>query len=318
MLQGDPLPAARSARTVGGAVCEADDRGRGPSVLSHSGGLRLLSAFTVGLLSVSALPFIVRAQGSPPVDADELINYPYFLHHGFGRYQIADQVIKLFRLPVSVPIRSFEHNGFGLKLRLTVSFGVYELPATALDQIRTAAFLPGIEFQIPIRDNFTLRPFQDLGVGKDLEGGDLVLLSTSGLLTELVFPWKRFEFGFEPMVKYSFSLAPNREFDDEFGVVSLRLDARHPLWFKIGDRLPDVGAYAEIDFYFDELSFPTVDAEPLRVDRHREFGLSFGINPPPYLWILKLSRVSVGYHFGQGLSGIRIRFGDRLTQLPRR
>ena len=286
--------------------------------MNQSGGARVLCAFTVGLLSVSTQPRPVRAQGSPPVDADEVTNYPYLLHHGFGTYSVGAQKFRLVALPARVAIRSFANDRLGLRLRLTAYFGVQQPTALSLDQIRVAALVPGIEFQIPVRDNITLRPFQDIGIAKDGEGGDLVPLSTTGLLTEFVFPWKRFEFSLEPEVKYSFGFATERKFDDSFGVVTFKLDVRHPLWFEIGDRVPHVGAYVQTGFYFDELEFPRMDAEPLMVDRQHGFGLSFGVSPPIRLWFLRIRRLTVGYHYGQGLSGFRISFSDRLTQLPAR
>ena len=261
---------------------------------------------------------MVQAQVAPSIDPDEVINYPYLLHHELGTYQMADQRVNLVALPLRVSLRSFAADRMGLTLRLTAYFGAHKPTPTTLDQIRVTALVPGLELQIPIRDNLTFRPYQDFGAGKDREGGDLVWVSTTGLLTELVLPWKRFDLGVEPQVKYSFSYAPDREFDDSFGVVSLKLDTRHPLWFEIGDRVPSVGVYVTTDLYFDELTFPTMDTEPLTVDRQLELGLSFGVNPPGRLWILKLTRLSVGYHFSQGLNGVSIRFGDRRTQLPPR
>ena len=127
---------------------------------------------------------------------------------------------------------------------------------------------------------------------------------------------RRFEIGFEPRLQFNVSKATKAR-DDDFGTVAAKLDARHPLWFEIGGYRPDLGVYIETGYFFDDLSFTSVGGELQRIDEQYEVGVSFGFRSRPKLLFFRFPRIGVGYRFGDGLAGFRIRIGgDRITRLP--
>jgi len=80
---------------------------------------------------------------------------------------------------------------------------------------------------------------------------------------------------------------------------------------------PDAGVYFESGYLFNELSFVTGTGDPLKIDQQYEVGGSFGFRDRATIWVVTLPRVGVGYRFGGGLKGIRIRIGgNRVLRLP--
>jgi hypothetical protein len=185
-----------------------------------------------------------------------------------------------------------------------------------LDHLQTAALVPGLEFQIPLGERVTLRPFQDLGPGKALDDGRTFLVSSTGILSEFVFPWKGFELGIEPSLKYTFSVAEGDRFDEDFADLVLGADVRRLLWFDVGDYTPVLGVYAGYTNYFDDLVFGVPNGETVRLTQQFDVGVAADFAPRIKVWFFRIPRVSVGWAWGDNGSGVRIRFGDRVTHLP--
>ena len=279
----------------------------------------LRTAFQASVCAVIAVP--ASGQESAEPQPGDLINYPYHVAHGFGRYDIAAQHVRLIQARPGIWLRSPAKHPWGLKLVVSAVFGVYDFSSDedlAFD-ISAFALLPGVEAELPLSRTWTLKPFVQIGAGKDFEGGDLAFIFYTGLKNEFVFPWKRFEFGVEPLLEYTFSRSPKTELNEDFGTLAVTLDARHPLWFKIRENQPDFGVYFSLFEYglvVDKLKldFAGVGGESTIVSNQFEVGASFGSVPPFRLWFFNLPRLSVGYHWGDDLTGLRIRLGGRQTQ----
>ena len=174
--------------------------------------LRLVLMILIGALG---LQFAGLHAQEPPIGADPegVENYPYTHDFGFGGYDAGEQQVVNVKIPVSRLFRDLAERPWGLRLRFPISFGVYGLTLGDfledldfdVDRIKALTFVPAAEFLIPLSEHWMLKPRQDLGVGKDFEGGDWVLIlatEVQGLYTK---PWKNLVFTFGSGVKYSFS-----------------------------------------------------------------------------------------------------------------
>jgi hypothetical protein len=183
--------------------------------------------------------------------------------------------------------------------------------------VTAVGLVPGIEFLLPIGPRSTLRPHADFGAGTDLDSNRTVWMTALGLRSEFIFPWKRFYLGLAPGLRFSTSWPhPTRE-SERFLDALLRTDARHPLWFKIKSYQPDFGPYVEYGYYIDGLEFTSISGESTEQKERWELGVSVGFRDErPKIWLLRVPRVSVGWRFGGGASGIRIRLGgDWVTRM---
>lgn len=278
--------------------------------------LRLVLLILVGALGLRIAG--LQAQESPlEVDPEGLENYPYTQDIGFGGYDAGEQQVVNIKIPVSRLFRDPEERPWGLRFRFPISFGVYGLTLGDfledldfdIDRVKAVTFVPAAEFLIPLSEHWMLKPRQDLGVGKDFEGGDWVLIlatEVQGLYTK---PWKNLVFTFGSGVKYSFSDSSRGLYDDDFARVEVGLDTLIPFGLDVGKRRVDFSLYVIGRHYFRALVFDQVVNDPLVIEQEGEVGITFGSTPLPRFWKFNIPRFLIGYRFAENFRGIRIKFG---------
>jgi hypothetical protein len=79
-----------------------------------------------------------------------------------------------------------------------------------------------------------------------------------------------------------------------------------------------VGAYFEPGFFPNGLNFTGAEGSRESTTAQYEIGFTVGFREQaPKIWVIRVPRLGVGYRFGDGLTGLRIRIGgDRVTRLP--
>lgn len=267
------------------------------------------------LLGISSIPGWSQEIEEP--EPGDLSNYAYTQEVEFGGYSVGEQEVQTITAPFSYVIRPLnDENKWGFRLRFPVSVGVYNLNLPefiegqiTLDRLSAITVVPGGEFLVPLSKRWMLKPRADLGFGKDLKGGDLILIGGGGIKALYSRPVKAVTMSVGPGVRYLFSDSSSGLNDDDFALLEAGLDTRFPLWFDIGKRSTDSSVYVVVRHYFRKLVFGQVEGEPITIDDHFEVGWTFGTDPPMRLWGVNISRIGIGYRFGESLRGIRIKFG---------
>ena len=283
--------------------------------------------FYVVVVSATLLLAPTGSRAQEPVDLElgDEVNYPWTFstsEGGFGSGSAGDQSSRVLTIPVSIWLRRLtDGRKLGLRLRVTGVVGYQDferLEEFDVESIRLGGVFPGIEFLVPLSDRSMLRPFVDIGVGLTNTEIDELVLTTFGLRTEFVFPWKRWELGLEPRAQVGLTWANTDLVDDEYVMLTGRMDARYPLGFQIGGQTPDVGAYFEPGYFPNGLTFTSAGGTRESTVAQYEIGFTVGFREQaPRIWFIRVPRLGVGYRFGDGLTGLRIRIGgDRVTRLP--
>ena len=275
----------------------------GPSALVLLGAMSLQSA---GLLGQE-----------PPIEGEPegVENYPYTQDIGFGGYDAGQQQVANLKIPGSLLLRSPEEHCWGLRLRFPVSLGIYGLTLEGfledfdVDNVRAVTIMPGAEFLIPLSQNWMLKPRQDLGVGKDFEGGDWIFLTATEIQGVYTNPWKNLVFTFGSGVKYSLSHSSSGFYNDDFARLEVGLDTLIPFGLDVGSRRVDFSLYVIGRHYFRELVFGQVLEDPLVIRQEGEVGITFGSTPLPRIWKFNVPRLLIGYRFAENFKGLRIKFG---------
>ena len=169
--------------------------------------------------------------------------------------------------------------------------------------------VPGAEFLLPLSKRWMLKPRQDLGVGKDFEGGDWILLAATEVQGVYTRPWKNLVFTFGSGVKYSLSHSSSGLYNEDFARFEVGLDTLIPFGLDVGRRRIDFSLYVIGRHYFRELVFDQVLVEPLVIEQEGEVGITFGSTPLPRIWKFNVPRLLIGYRFAENFKGIRIKFG---------
>lgn len=272
----------------------------------------LLWLFGSLLLAAGALP----AQEAPlDIDPEGVENYPYTQDIGFGGYDAGEQQVVNVKIPVSRLFRDPEEHPWGLRLRFPISFGVYGLTFDDIledfdfDRIKAITFVPAAEFLIPLSEHWLLKPRQDLGFGKDFEGGDWVLIMATQVQGLYTKPWKNLVFTFGSGVKYSFSDSSRGLYDDDFARLEVGFDTLIPFGLDVGNHRVDFSLYVIGRHYFRALVFDQVLSDPLVIEQEGEVGITFGSTPLPRFWKFNVPRLLIGFRFAENFRGIRIKFG---------
>ncbi len=223
------------------------------------------------------------------------------------------QDLQAIRIPVSVSVQSMGESTWGIKLRVAGTFSVRDFQSLNdldLGDFRTTAFLAGVELLIPLSRYKTLRPFADIGIGRDELTDETLFLIETGALAELIFPWKRFFFSIEPAVRINGRSGNQLGATDDRVDGLLHIEARHPIPVTIGRHGMFGGIYGEAGYFLNSLDFISVGGSPSDAQSAFEVGVTLGFfDTRPKVWFIRIPRISIGYRFRDEVSGIRIRIG---------
>ena len=258
-------------------------------------------------LSVCPMSLAANDDGKNP---DELITYVYATWIGSGVYKVKGRSVAMLRLPFRYTLKNQEGERAGLRVLLPVTVGLHRFTGDT-QTVGSVAFVPGIEYEIPIRENLRIKPFLQAGFGKDLSGGDTAGIYGAGNRTRYTIPWKRFEFSLGNtlgILGHSVWGGGNSEL---VGMFELGVEALHPTSLRLGGEEIDMSAFFyNSHFILSRLDFPRDDGEDPRVKDLYHFGISIGSTEPYKLWKFTLPRVGITYTFGDdNLTGIRFNTG---------
>ena len=114
------------------------------------------------------------------LNADDLTNFAFARYLGSGFYTTGDIRIFVLQLPLTSQLKPLTRDEYGLVLQypLTLGFtdvsfeGIADGNIPDINDVATLSFVPGLEFQYQVLDNWMLAPFADLGFAHDLGSGN--------------------------------------------------------------------------------------------------------------------------------------------------
>ena len=239
------------------------------------------------------------------------INWAFAVHLGTGIYSASGRAVQVYTLPFSYTFRDAKDYNWGFKVKFPVTFGLYDFdfseffPDLSID-VQTLSILPGVEFEYPVNDYWSLMPFADLGIGKDFSGGDITYIYSTGIKSLVIFPWKVFECRFGNKFLFAGYDTPEANLSDNFRSFETGLDLRHPLWFTLRGHPMNWSVYY-VNYLYSNLEFVSFLSDDFTVDVQNEFGVTVGTSDK--FWWSGNPRLGLGYRFGPNFYAIRIVFG---------
>ena len=240
------------------------------------------------------------------------INFAYATWIGSGYYQLEDRDLYVLRLPIAIPIRSVNDDHWGINLLLPVTFAYEQFNSNFLDyifdDILGAAFVPGVEVQIPVSKNWTLKPFGQIGIG--YSESTTTYIYGGGIKSLYSFQWSGVDFGLGNSLIFAGEDATGNSEDEGFSMFQIGLDARHLINFSTGNRDTDIGSYVVVSQFLDTFDFFGINGEvSQRVRTLVQIGVTLSIDPPVTLLGIDFSRVGIDYTFGNDFNGIGLNLG---------
>ncbi len=266
--------------------------------------LRLILAVLAAALAIAA-PAFGQGEETPTF-------HPFAFGFTGGDSATPDTKIYDIRIPASFKIFSANDDDWGLRLRLVLYAGVYDFTveeAVDLDfRFQSLAATPGVEFLVPVGKAWILKPFAEVGYGRDFDNDLGFGVWSLGMRTIATWPVKKWDLSFGTKFQYLSTIKSDFELSDEFGEVRLGFDARHPLPFTISGSQADISAFYIRRQYIDAF-VDREDVDPLEIQYTNEFGFTFGTTPRIKFWFFNLPRIGLGYRFGPNIKGFRLNFG---------
>lgn len=270
----------------------------------------LLQFFLVAVILSSSAGTLAHAQERVVEDEQNLFDWYYAAAFGTGVYRVGDRSITVFRIPFSYQMRSLDVHHWGLRLLLPVSVGLYEFDFdTILDldlseDVGILSFFPGVEFELPVRSNWVLKPFAHLGYTKEFSENQKALIYAAGLRSLATFKFRKFTLSLGNAAYYAGNTR-DKTVDMGFGVFEAGVDIRHPLNMTLRGRQMNLSGYV-IYWRYTDLEFIRVTEAPTETTQQLEVGLTLGTETPVSFLGFKFDRVGLGYRFGDDFSAIRL------------
>ena len=280
-----------------------------------------LTTIRVLLIYVTAAMALITEGGIMPAragdDPGDLTNYSFAVWIGSGVYRVtsADKRFAVLRAPFAYTLRNAQYDKaafrdkLGFRLLLPALVAIEDETETDFT-FGTAAFVPGLEVQIPVNQYWTLKPFGQFGAGKDTAGGDLQYIYGGGARSLVSFPWKKFKIG----IGNSIILAEDRDSasneSNGFSMLEAGLDVSHPIGLSFRNRALDAGIFFVVSRFFNRVDFLEDGGETERVNRLYTIGVTLGTREPVSIWKIDFDRVGIDYRWGNaGFQGIGFNMG---------
>ena len=237
------------------------------------------------------------------------INYAYASWIGTGYYKIDDRNIFVLRSPFSYTLKEAGSENWGLEMLLPVTVGLNEFIHKYSD-IALVSFVPGISLIYPVKENWRLKPFLQVGVGKDFSGGDASWIWGGGIKSLATFPYKKIEFDLGNSLMLADNSKSGQEVsDDGFSMWEIGLNVRWPVDFKVQNRNTHVNLFFVYTAFLNKLEFTQDIMDDTKVRRLFKFGIFLGAKDSFSIWGLGFRGMGIDYTHGDGFTGIGLTTG---------
>jgi len=246
-------------------------------------------------------------------DEDQnVVNFAYAVFFGTGTYEIDDQTAFVFRVPLSHRVREPSPDEPGIKLLLPVLVGFYDydndsaLQGSTPGDAATLSFVPGLEFEYVVNERWRLKPYGQIGFGRDLENSENALIYMAGVNSHYRLPRRgEWQFALGNTVTFA-GFDPEGGEAQSLGILGAGIDVISPWKLrKFGDetRLASSLIYY---FYGDNPSFEQGNDRSKNVNGEFEWSLALDFGEPRKLMRIEIERIGLGFRYGGNVRGVRL------------
>ncbi len=277
--------------------------------------VRLMVARIHGLGRWLSLLGLCLPLGAAPVvtqeDADSLYHWAYSAAFGTGYYRIGDEEGYVLKVEPVVPLGLLKNRGVSTRLRLPFtfgyqSFGLRDIPDPISD-LKTVTFVPGLDFDIPVKGSWVLKPYVHYGYGTQISGGESAQIYYFGINSYVDLPnLGDFEIKMINGLQW-FGQVPNHGSSDSFARLVTGFEGNYRLGsLKIRGRQLYLKPHIAHYWYFNSLDFRLLLEPPVEIKQEFEIALAVGIEERISLYFFSFDRLGVAFKDGDDVQGIRI------------
>ena len=270
---------------------------------------------TISLTSLLLLAFIIT-NNSYAADTQSTIgltNFAFSSYLGTGFYATSNQEVFVLQLPLQHVIIKKTESEAGWVLKLPVTLGIINLSKLDVENIpkandvATITFMPGIEYQYPVKSNWTLIPFADYGFARDLNNTTNVLVIGAGIKSYADFIINDNLFTLGNRFLYAREKSKATQHDSDYSLIETGLNYRLTSDIEINNGPLYTNLYYINYYYPDNLVFFDQTENPIRVGMKHEIGFTFS-NLPDFLFFDN-PELGFGIQKGNDIIVYRLLFG---------
>lgn len=265
------------------------------------------------LAKMICLSGLLLSAGSNAVELDGSANYAFAVFVGTGKYRIGDRDIFVLRAPIAFTLKEadFTTKQIGYKLLVPAAVGVTnyddinDIPDLSVADLQSMSVVPGLEAQIPVMQNWEIKPFGQAGLGWDMQSSSNSFVWGAGARTRSWFQENQ-----KWLLGGEFLWAGNDpKHADEEGTSFTRwaIGTEYKWqtnWAPLFDRRLSWHVRLIGWWYANDLEF-VPPPERTEIRNTVELGLSFGIDRPINILGYKFRQGGIGYEYGDNIKGIK-------------
>ena len=222
----------------------------------------------------------------------------------------------IVEIPLPITLRAPKDGKIGIRLRLSVFFSWNNVRLVDLEgediaaSLNTLTIVPGIEFMVPVGEQWMVRPYAQIGGLEALDVPGHRWMASLGSRASVNWPFEKWILSAGGRLDYTSVFDEDWRRTDDVFFVDLGGDFSFPLWFNIKGERAGAGFFVIARHYIDPAEFVGQDGFDLGVDSHIEIGASFQIHDNPKLWFIKIPMwYGIGARFAENHRSLRIYLG---------
>jgi hypothetical protein len=242
--------------------------------------------------------------------ASELFNWYYAAVYGTGAYKIGEETVGVIRLPMAYTIREMTDEQWGWRLTFPVSSALAQFDLTDFDlghtNVAGLSVFPGIEAEIPLRPEWTVKPFANMGAGWEFSQKTSARIWSVGAST-------LYRRGLSPKwplglgLKLTYAGYSSDGTSSTLGAISYGADLGLPIETEVAGHPGFVGAQIVATTYFNKLDFLFPGSPTGDVSNEVEIAVTLRVHKPFEMLGVSFDRIGLGYRQGSdGLKGVRV------------
>jgi hypothetical protein len=272
--------------------------------------MKMRTQILIALLGLLLLPAAVVAQTNSPLEQLR-VSYIYSAVMGTGSYKIDNRRISMLRIPFAYTQHELTEEQNGLKWHAPVVVG-YDalnypdwLSRIVDDELATLSIMPGIEILYRAGDIWVLKPFANLGVAYDFVREETIPMGVVGLRALGTWVYTdRSEFRVGTSARYAAEYQIKSSTHSTFTMFEAGVDYRRDIHLKVFAHDTNVGLYYRAQLFLPEWDLIKEAANlESSIGLIHEVGASIGLQKPRKILGIPISRVRVGFKFGDAVRG---------------
>lgn len=274
----------------------------------------LIRSLAICLHAAVALSTAHAAETRASSEAD-LINFAFARYLGTGFYTTGDSRVFVLQIPLTHTLREIDlerrESGYMLRLPLTIGLVDFENIVDGeipdIEDVGTISLVPGVEYLYPVKSNWSLQPFIDLGLAHDLHNDINVRVFGVGMKS---FAW--FGHGNNTLLLgnrllYASENTIDIDGSSDFAVFETGLDYHIPTEMSVLGHFFNVSLYYVNHYYLNDLVFVRILNNPIQLSSSNEFGFTFSL--PQVSWLPDDPRLGFGVQISGDIRVYRVVFG---------